>query len=189
MVPMFPRVAPVAGGWAGPGARPIHRQPVGGIGPSPARGGRDTAHATVARVGHDNQKPRSSPVSGAGAARNTGHGPVSRSLAKAQPGWSQAGLLASGSSFRRAFPSRPRVETVACCGGRRRLQRRVRGRFSRPSLLARLWRAPATRRTVARDVLAVKRSELNHREFAGKWDSKSRAGQALRSGRKDRGIS
>ena len=35
-----------------------------------------------------------------------------------------------------AFPSRLRIGTVASCSIRRRSQRRVRGRFSRPSLLA-----------------------------------------------------
>ena len=35
---------------------------------------------------------------------------------------------------RRAFPSRAHLARVASCGGRHRLQRRVRGRFSRPSL-------------------------------------------------------
>ena len=39
-------------------------------------------------------------------------------------------------TFRRTFPSGIHSPTVAYCGGRHRSQRRVRGRFSRPSLLA-----------------------------------------------------
>lgn len=48
---------------------------------------------------------------GAPCANATAEG-RSRLLAKAQPSWSQAGLLASGSSFRRAFPPGQRARTV-----------------------------------------------------------------------------
>ena len=39
--------------------------------------------------------------------------PEADSLAKTEPGRSQAGLLASGSTFRCAFPSPPHTSTVA----------------------------------------------------------------------------
>ena len=64
-----------------------------------------------------------------------------RKLAKATRLLSQEGLLASGSPSRRTFPFRspglrlPGYQNSGSCDGRHRLQRRVRGRFSRPSLI------------------------------------------------------
>ena len=67
--------------------------------------------------------------------------PGRRLIREGKPGWSQAGLLASGlrgpctraSTSRRTFPSRG---DSGSRGGRHRSQRRVRGRFARPSLFS-----------------------------------------------------
>jgi len=91
------------------------------------------ASVTVANA---KQKPRRLANAGGGVASQCGEPvPAADCLAKAQPGRLQAGFLAPGSSSRRAFPSPSHMGTVASCGGRRRSQRRVRGRFPRPSLL------------------------------------------------------
>ena len=62
---------------------------------------------------------------------------------------SNAMLRFEDSTFHRPFPSPLRTGTVASCGGRHRLQRRVRGRFSRPSLLVPIHHGtPATSDTI-----------------------------------------
>ncbi len=144
----------------GPGARPVNRQPgwgsIGGTlqeavnGQSPRTGRHPCLTATRERPSnaHDDAKRHQRTNEKTPAASQVaapGHQSVrSTDLWRSRPpinsrrqhtGWLQAGLLASGSSSRRAFPSRLRIETVACCGGRHRLQRRVRGRLSRPSHL------------------------------------------------------
>ena len=132
---------------SGPGARPTGRQP-GGDGAIRGEHRRATskeqrAFGTYAFL---SRTPNKSP----GALRISGPGQTDKLLSVVpegrltREGGSRlvTGFWLPGLPPAATFPLRPQVASsgFSTCGGRRRLQRRVRGRFSRPSL------CPATRR-------------------------------------------
>jgi hypothetical protein len=104
------RVPHPRGTAAAPGASADGRQP-GGMAPQRSRG--KDSRPPCSRAVHAKTPSSARSWDGRGHVQPPRTFPVGPMTREGQPGWSQAGLLASGSSFRCAFPPGLRARTVA----------------------------------------------------------------------------